>query len=97
MRYRRELPSLVEYWVGEEALPQAEYGVKNPDVFLIGQVMRILAFGRLIQARLNDVWAVDSQRVPDQSWLECLSNIAVVCTKNLQVVTVYRIGMSAAQ
>lgn len=63
----------------------------------IGQVMRILAFGRLIQARLNDVWAVDSQRVPDQSWLECLSNIAVVCTKNLQVVTVYRIGMSAAQ
>ena len=40
VRYRRELPSLVEYWVGEEALPQAEYGVKNPDVFLIDDESR---------------------------------------------------------
>ena len=35
VRYRQELPSLVAYWVGEEALPKAEYGVKNPDAFLI--------------------------------------------------------------
>ena len=35
VRYRQELPSLVPYWVGEEALPKAEYGVKNPDAFLI--------------------------------------------------------------
>ena len=35
VRYRQELPSLAEFWVGEEALPKAEYGVKNPDAFLI--------------------------------------------------------------
>lgn len=35
IRYRQELPALVPYWVGEEALPKAEYGVKNPDAFLI--------------------------------------------------------------
>lgn len=35
VRYRLELPSLTPFWIGEEALPKAEYGVKNPDAFLI--------------------------------------------------------------
>lgn len=32
--YRRRLSELAECWVGEEALPTAERGVKNPDAFL---------------------------------------------------------------
>ena len=40
VRYRQELPSLVPYWVGEEALPKTEYGVKNPDAFLIDDESR---------------------------------------------------------
>ncbi len=40
VRYREELPSLAAYWVGEEALPKAEYGVKNPDAFLIDEESR---------------------------------------------------------
>ena len=40
VRYRQELPSLVPYWVGEEALPKSEYGVKNPDAFLIDDESR---------------------------------------------------------
>lgn len=32
--YRRRLSELAECWVGEEALPMAERGVKNPDAFL---------------------------------------------------------------
>lgn len=40
VRYREELPALAEYWVGEEALPKAEYGVKNPDAFLIDDELR---------------------------------------------------------
>lgn len=33
--YRRELPELACCWVGEDALPIAERGVKNPDAFLL--------------------------------------------------------------
>lgn len=40
VRYREELPLLAGYWVGEEALPKAEYGVKNPDAFLIDDESR---------------------------------------------------------
>ena len=40
VRYREELPSLATFWVGEEALPKAEYGVKNPDAFLIDDELR---------------------------------------------------------
>ena len=40
VRYRQELPTLAAYWVGEEALPKAEYGVKNPDAFLIDDELR---------------------------------------------------------
>lgn len=40
VRYREELPLLAGYWVGEEALPKAEYGVKNPDAFLIDDEFR---------------------------------------------------------
>lgn len=40
VRYREELPLLAGYWLGEEALPKAEYGVKNPDAFLIDDESR---------------------------------------------------------
>lgn len=40
VRYRIELPALIPFWVGEEALPKAEYGVKNPDAFLIDDESR---------------------------------------------------------
>ena len=33
--YRRRLPKLAECWVGEDAMPLAERGVKNPDAFLL--------------------------------------------------------------
>ena len=33
--YRLQLPNLAEYWVGEDTLPMAERGVKNPDAFLL--------------------------------------------------------------
>jgi hypothetical protein len=31
------LPQLIDYWIGEDALPVAEYGVKNPDAFLFDE------------------------------------------------------------
>lgn len=33
--YRHRLPQLAECWVGEDAMPFAERGVKNPDAFLL--------------------------------------------------------------
>ena len=33
--YRVRLPELARRWVGEDALPVAEHGVKNPDAFLM--------------------------------------------------------------
>jgi hypothetical protein len=33
--YHERLPQLVQFWVGEQAMPVAERGVKNPDAFLI--------------------------------------------------------------
>ncbi len=33
--YRLRLPELGQCWVGEDALPMAERGVKNPDAFLL--------------------------------------------------------------
>ena len=33
--YHERLPQLVHFWVGEQAMPVAERGVKNPDAFLI--------------------------------------------------------------
>ena len=35
--YRRRLPQLAECWVGEDAMPLAERGVKNPDAFLLDE------------------------------------------------------------
>ena len=35
--YRCSLPQLAEFWVGEDALPMAERGVKNPDAFLMDE------------------------------------------------------------
>ena len=32
--YREQLPELAATWVGEDALPVAQRGVKNPDAFL---------------------------------------------------------------
>lgn len=33
--YRLQLPRLADCWVGEDAMPIAERGVKNPDAFLL--------------------------------------------------------------
>ncbi len=33
--YRLQLPKLADCWVGEDAMPMAERGVKNPDAFLL--------------------------------------------------------------
>jgi hypothetical protein len=33
--YRLRLPKLAAHWVGEQAMPMAERGVKNPDAFLL--------------------------------------------------------------
>ncbi len=33
--YRKRLPELAKRWVGENAVPMAEHGVKNPDAFLM--------------------------------------------------------------
>jgi len=38
--YRLRLPQLAECWVGEDALPMAERGVKNPDAFLLDDEYR---------------------------------------------------------
>ena len=62
----------------------------------IEDVFRVLAFGRQNETRWNDIWTINPQAVPDQSWLALLSDIAVVCTKNLQVITVYRIYPTSA-
>ena len=35
MLYRHRLPQLAACWVGEDAMPIAERGVKNPDAFLL--------------------------------------------------------------
>ncbi len=35
--YRLKLPALAACWVGEDALPVAERGVKNPDAFLFDE------------------------------------------------------------
>ena len=35
--YRRNMPDLAERWYGEDTVPQAPYGVKNPDAFLFDE------------------------------------------------------------
>ena len=35
--YRLGLPKLADCWIGEDALPIAERGVKNPDAFLVDE------------------------------------------------------------
>ena len=35
--YREQLPELATAWVGEDAMPVAQRGVKNPDAFLIDE------------------------------------------------------------
>ncbi|MCA9078705.1 MAG: hypothetical protein KDA93_27015 [Planctomycetaceae bacterium] len=35
--YRKQLPELATAWVGEDALPLAQRGVKNPDAFLFDE------------------------------------------------------------
>ena len=62
----------------------------------MSQVFRVLAFGRSSETRLNAVWTVDARRVPDQSWIGLLSDIAVVCTKDFRVITVYKTNLSLA-
>ena len=38
--YRLRLPALASRWVGEDAVPVAERGVKNPDAFLLDEQYR---------------------------------------------------------
>lgn len=62
----------------------------------VAEVFRVLAFGHprddfASNTCKNDVWTIDPQRAPDPETLKVLSGIAVVCTADLQVVTVYRI------
>lgn len=38
--YRLRMPELARRWVGENAMPLAERGVKNPDVFLLDEQYR---------------------------------------------------------
>ena len=43
--YHERLPQLVPFWVGEQAMPVVERGVKNPDAFLIdnqGEPRRVI-------------------------------------------------------
>lgn len=38
--YRRSFPELAERWYGEDFIPPAPYGVKNPDAFLLDEKLR---------------------------------------------------------
>ena len=45
MHYRRTQPALAKQWLGEDAVPNAERGIKNPDAFLIddqGRIIRVI-------------------------------------------------------
>lgn len=40
VNYLRSMPDLAERWYGEDTVPQAPYGVKNPDAFLFDDELK---------------------------------------------------------
>jgi hypothetical protein len=67
VHYRRWLPELAARWRGEDAMPMAEKGVKNPDAFLVDEEERprrvIESAGRYSREQLEDFhqYCVESQ------------------------------------
>lgn len=56
----------------------------------VGEVARVLAYGKPRETRVAPVWSVDPRRVPDDNWAALLARLCVVCTSDLRVVTAYR-------
>lgn len=67
VHYRRWLPELAAHWRGEDAMPMAEKGVKNPDAFLVDNDDRprrvVESAGRYSREQLEDFhqYCVESQ------------------------------------